>query len=73
LLLCKKVVFSSPCQRQRELLPSLGVRRPSLQGCSLPSFDSFGLAVSEKIFLEINPSETKMACGAYVCKWIGTK
>jgi hypothetical protein len=33
----------------------------------------FGLAVSEKIFLEINPSETKMACGAYVCKWIGTK
>jgi hypothetical protein len=21
--------FSSPCQRQRELLPSLGIRRPS--------------------------------------------
>jgi len=23
------IVFSSPCQRQCELLPSLGIRRPS--------------------------------------------
>jgi hypothetical protein len=34
----------------------------------LPSFDSFGPAVSEKkIFLEINQSKTRMACGGYVC------
>jgi hypothetical protein len=39
-----------------------------------PSFDSFGLAVSEEnFFLEINQSETRMACGGHVCKWIGTK
>jgi hypothetical protein len=36
--------------------------------CFLPSFDSFGHAVSEeKIFLEINQSETRMACGGHVC------
>jgi hypothetical protein len=34
----------------------------------LPSFDSFGPAVSEKkIFLEINQSKTRMACGGHVC------
>jgi hypothetical protein len=27
----------------------------------------------EKIFLEINQSETRMACGGHVCKWFGTK
>jgi hypothetical protein len=33
----------------------------AFQGCFLPSFDSFGQAVSEKkIFLEINQSETTM-------------
>jgi hypothetical protein len=38
------------------------------QGCSLPSFDSFGQAVSkEKIFLEINQSETRMPRGGHVC------
>jgi hypothetical protein len=31
-------------------------------------------AVSEeKIFLEFNQSETRIACGGHVCKWIGTK
>ena len=40
----------------------------TFQGCFLPSFDSFGQAVSEeKIFLEINQSETRMACGGHVC------
>jgi hypothetical protein len=24
-------------------------------------------------FLEINHSETRIACGGHVCKWIGTK
>jgi hypothetical protein len=34
----------------------------------LPSFDSFGQVVSEeKIFLEINQSETRMTCGGHVC------
>ena len=34
----------------------------------LPSFDSFGQAVSEEtIFLEINQSETRIACGGHVC------
>jgi hypothetical protein len=36
--------------------------------CFLPNFSSFGKAVSEeKIFLEINQSETRMACGGHVC------
>ena len=40
----------------------------TFQGCFLPSFDSFGQAVSEeKIYLEINQSETRMACGGHVC------
>ena len=34
----------------------------------LPRFDSFGQAVSEEnLFLEINQSETRMACGSHVC------
>jgi hypothetical protein len=46
----------------------------TFQGCFLPSFDSFGKAVSEKtIFLEINQSETRIAFGGHVCQWIGTK
>jgi hypothetical protein len=46
----------------------------TFQGCFLPSFDSFGKAVSEKkIFLEINQSETRIACGSHVCQRIGTK
>jgi hypothetical protein len=27
----------------------------------------------QRRFLEINQSETKIACGGHVCKWIGTK
>ena len=42
--------------------------------CFLPSFSSFGKVVSEeKIFLEINQSETRTACGGHVCKRIGIK
>jgi hypothetical protein len=38
------------------------------QGCFLPSFGSFGQAVSEeKIFLEIDQSETRIAYGGHVC------
>jgi hypothetical protein len=46
----------------------------TFQGCFLPTFDSFGRAVSEKkIFLEINQSETRIAFGGHVCQRIGTK
>ena len=46
----------------------------TFQGCFLPSLDSFGKAVSEKnIFLEINQSEIRIACGGHVCWRIGTK
>jgi hypothetical protein len=34
----------------------------------IPTFDKFGQAVvEEKILLEINQSETRMACGSHVC------
>jgi hypothetical protein len=34
----------------------------------IPSFGSFGQAVSEeKILLEIDQSETRIACGGHVC------
>jgi hypothetical protein len=40
----------------------------TLYRCFLPNFSLFGLAVSEeKIFLEINQSETRMACDSHVC------
>jgi hypothetical protein len=43
------ILFSKPCQRQYELLPSL--------------YLSFNRG---KDFLEINQSETKIACGGHV-------
>jgi hypothetical protein len=40
----------------------------------LPSFGSLGLAVSRvEDFLEIDQSETRIACGVHVCQCIGTK
>jgi hypothetical protein len=39
----------------------------TFQGCTLPSFDSFGKTVSEKIYLEINQSEARIACGGHAC------
>jgi hypothetical protein len=36
--------------------------------CFIPNLGSFGQAVSEeKIFLEIDQSETRIACGGHVC------
>jgi hypothetical protein len=36
--------------------------------CFLPSFGSFSQAVpEEKIFSEIDQSETRIACGGHVC------
>ena len=40
--------------------------------CFLPSFGSFGQAVSEKIF-KFGQSETRIAYGSHVCLRIGTK
>jgi hypothetical protein len=35
--------------------------------------DHLAKQFQRKRFLEINQSETRMACGGHVCKWIGTK
>jgi hypothetical protein len=35
--------------------------------CFLSCFGSFGKAVSEEKFLEIDQSETRTACGCHVC------
>ena len=35
--------------------------------CFLPSFGSFGQAVSEEKILKIGQSETRIACGSHVC------
>ena len=35
--------------------------------CFLPSFGSFGQAVSRRIFLKIGQSETRIACGSNAC------
>jgi hypothetical protein len=42
--------------------------------CFLPNFGTFGYSVSdEKIFLEIDQSETRTACSSHVCYRIRTK
>jgi hypothetical protein len=35
--------------------------------------DHLDKRVQRKRFLEINQSETRIACGGHVCQWIGTK
>jgi hypothetical protein len=42
-------------------------RRSVLSRCFLPSFGSFGQAVSEEIFLEIDQSEIRIAYDSHVC------
>jgi hypothetical protein len=72
-------IISSPCQRQCDLLPSLGVRR-SLTFLVTDSLISKTIFSSEtavsvhlakgfqkRRFLEIDQSETRIACGGHVC------
>jgi hypothetical protein len=58
-------LFSKPCQRQYELLPSLGVRR--LSSVYFSHFKSYLSFNREEDFLEINQSETRIARGSHVC------
>jgi hypothetical protein len=45
-------------------------RGPSIDASyQIASFGSFAQA----IFLKIDQSETRIACGGHVCKWIGAK
>jgi len=49
-------------------LRKLNIEPSSTCRCFLPSFGSYGYAVSkEKIFLEIDQSETRISCGGHVC------
>jgi hypothetical protein len=45
----------------------------TFQGCFLPSFDSLAKRFRKEDFLEINQSETRIACGGHVCQRIGSK
>ena len=76
--------FQKSANQKRELpvaamfVNGLGQNEQSLQRTFhrrfLPSFSSFGQAVSEiKRFLEIGQSETRIACGGQFCKRIRTK
>jgi hypothetical protein len=68
--------FSSPCQRQSELLPSLGVSRlltfhilifSSANDLKLGRNFIWPSSFRGEDFLEINQSETRIACGDHVC------
>jgi hypothetical protein len=47
-------------------------REPSIDA-SYQVSDHLTKLFQRRRFLEINQSETRIACGGHVCKWIGTK
>jgi hypothetical protein len=47
-------------------------RGPSIEA-SYQVSDHLAKRFQRKRFLEIDQSETRIACGGHVCKWIGTK
>jgi hypothetical protein len=71
----KSPLVGSPCQRQCELLPSLGVCRPLafhilIFSSEIPPPNEVKLGRSGfrgEDFLKINQSETRIACGGDVC------
>jgi hypothetical protein len=79
------ILFSSSCQRQCELLPSLGVRRPLTfhilifsskttwpNRWFLPSFGSFGPAVSEeKNFFKLTNQKQELPVAAMLVNGSG--
>jgi hypothetical protein len=42
-------------------------------GASYQVSDHLAKQIQTRTFLEINQSETRIACGGHVCQWIGTK
>jgi hypothetical protein len=62
-------IFSSPGQRPSELLPSLGVCRPSVASIDASYQVSIHLAerLQRRRFLKMNQLETSIACGGHVC------
>jgi 3-methyladenine DNA glycosylase Tag len=50
---------------QKKELPSIDA--------SYQTSDHLAKRFQRRRFLEINQSETRIACGGHVCKWIGTK
>jgi hypothetical protein len=67
-LISKKLSHLKPLsQMNRNLVGSI-LGRSSIKNDFLPNFDSFGQVVTEeKILLEINQSETRIACDGHVC------
>jgi hypothetical protein len=63
-------LFSSPYQRQCELLPSLGVRR--LSSVNFSHFNMVHLAkrFQRRRILKISQSETRVACGSQLEMYI---
>ena len=67
----EKIFFKSAYQKQELPVAAMfvngsGRNEQSLYRSFLPNFSSFGKAVSEEK-IEINQSETRMACGDHVC------
>jgi hypothetical protein len=54
--------ISSPCQRQCELLPSLGICRPLTFHILIFSYET-----SQPYELKLGQSETRISCGGHGC------
>jgi hypothetical protein len=56
----------------RDGMSNLYNRGPSID-TSYQVSDHLAQRFQRRRFFEINQSETRIACGGHVCKWIGTK
>jgi hypothetical protein len=59
------ILFSKPCQRQYELLPSLGVGRLSSIDTSYQVSVHFAKRLQKRRIFKISQSETRVAYGRY--------